>query len=175
MDFILKLKNWQLFLIIFILPWVIAIGLTLIFNFENIGGRKTLGIYTVIYYAIFIFWNYKVIKTFNKKELILKPKQLKRLDWLLIIFCSYAIFLIFQTDLYLEDNILTRILSPIIILFSIYAFAFLVFCTAKTLKGLQLKNDIRTSDIIIEMFVIFYFPIGLWWLQKKVNKFLTEK
>lgn len=175
MNFILRLKNWQLFLIIFILPWIIAIGLTLIFNFENIGGRTTLGIYTVIYYAIFIVWNYKVIKTLNKKELILKPKQIKQLDWLLIIFCFYAVFLLFQTNLYLEDNILTRILSPIIILFSIYAFVFLVFCTAKTLKGLQLKNDIRTSDIIIEMFVIFYFPIGVWWLQKKVNRFLIEK
>ena len=175
MDFILRLKNWQLFLIIFILPWVIAIGLTLIFKFDNIGGRTTLGIYTVIYYAIFIVWNYKVIKTFNKTKLILKPKQIKRLDWLLIIFCFYAVFLIFQTNLYLEGNVLTRILSQIIILFSIYTFIFLVFCTAKTLKGLQLKNDIRTSDIIIEMFVIFYFPVGVWWLQKKVNRLFIEK
>jgi len=175
MAFILRLKNWQLFLIILLLPWILAIGLNMIFIFKSYSDDITMGIFTIIYYTIFMIWNYKVIRTFNKRELILKPKQLKRLDWLLIILCIYAIYLILPIEMRINGNLLMKILSPIVMLISAYAIVFVVFCTAKTLKGLQLKNQLRTADVIVEMFVIFYFPIGVWWLQKKVNRFLIEK
>lgn len=175
MDFILRLKNWQLFLIILFLPWILAIGMIIMFDFKSSNYDVTVGIFTIIYYTIFLFWNYRVIKTFNEKELILKPKQLKRLDWLLIILCIYAIYLVLPIEMRMNGNLLMKILSPIIMIISAYTIFFVVFCTAKTLKGIELKNQIRTADIIVEMFVIFYFPIGVWWLQKKVNRLLTEK
>jgi hypothetical protein len=174
MDFILRLKNWQLFLIILLLPWFIAIGFNMMFDFKSYSYDVTVGIFTIIYYIIFITWNYKVIKTFNKRELILKPKQLKRLDWLLIILLIYAVYLIIPIEMRMSDNLLMSILSPIVMIISAYAIIFVIFCTAKTLKGIQLKSQIRTADIIVEMIVIFYFPIGVWWLQKKVNRFLGE-
>ena len=175
MDFILKLKNWQLFLIILLVPWILAIGLNMIFDLKSYRDDLTIGIFTIIYYIIFMIWNYKVIRTFNQRELILKPKQLKRLDWLLVVLCIYAVYLILPIEIRMSGNLLMRILSPIIMIISAYALIFIVFCTAKTLKGLQLKEQLRTADIIIEFFVIFYFPIGVWWLQKKVNRFLIEK
>jgi hypothetical protein len=174
MDFLLKIKNWQLFLIIFLLPWILVIGLVILFDFNSYGDDVTMGIFSLIYYTIFICWNYKVIRTFNKRDQILKTNQLKRLDWLLIILCVYAIYMIIPMDLRLSGNTVIRILSPIVMLISAYAIFFTVFCTAKTLKGLQLKDQLRSSDIIVEMFVILYFPIGVWWLQGKVNKYYNE-
>ena len=54
-------------------------------------------------------------------------------------------------------------------------FFYLTYGTAKTIKTVQLKENIRTSDIVVEMFLIFYLPIGIWWIQKRVNKYYNEK
>jgi hypothetical protein len=175
MELILRLKDWQLFLIILLLPLILAIGMIIMFDFKSSNYDVTVGIFTTIYYTIFMFWNYRVIKTFNKRELIIKPKQLKRLDWLLIILCIYGIYQMLPIEMRMNGNLLMKILSFFILIISAYAIFFVVFCTAKTLKGIQLKNQERTADVIIEMFVIFYFPIGVWWLQKKVNRFLMGK
>lgn len=83
MDFLLKIKNWQLLLITLLLPWINAIGLRIIFDFNSYGSDVFMGIFTLTYYLIFIGWNYKVIKTFNQDENILTVNQIKRLDWLL--------------------------------------------------------------------------------------------
>lgn len=174
MDILLKIKNWQLFLIIILLPWLLLIAYITIFK-SNSSNYDVFGvIFTLIYYLIFVGWNYKVIKTFNKTEKILTEKQNKRLDWLLIIFFIYLIFILFRTQVFETDVLVFKILSPILMLLSVYSFFFLVYCTAKTLKYLQLKNQIRTADIIVEMFVILYFIIGIWWLQRKVNKYYDE-
>jgi len=174
MDILLRIKNWQLFLIIFLLPWLLLIAYITIFESNSSTYNVFAAIFTLIYYVIFVGWNYKVIKTFNKTEKILTEKQNKRLDWLLIIFFIYLIFILFRTQVFETDLLVFRILSPILMLLSVYSFIFLVYCTAKTLKYLQLKNQIRTADIIVEMFIIFYFIIGVWWLQRKVNKYYDE-
>ena len=75
---------------------------------------------------------------------------------------------------FFPDSVIVSILLWVLIFTASFAFFYIVFCTAKTLKYIQLKTQLRTSDIIVEMFVIFYFPIGVWWLQKKVNKYYNE-
>lgn len=175
MNILLKMKNWQLFFISLILP--IALSFLYLFfvdleTFEE--GNKLVGAISIMYYAVFLAWNYKVAKTFNKKSEALSKKQLKRLDWLMIIFVIYIIYFTTHIWKFFPDSFLVSI--PLFILMAVASFAFfyIVFCTAKTLKYIQLKNQIRTSDIIVEMFVIFYFPIGVWWLQRKVNQYYNE-
>ena len=174
MDFILKLKNWQLFLIIFLFPFTIGFGLIAFIEFNYNNESLIMGIVSIIYYAIFVLWNYKVIKTFNRRVRILKLQQIKRLDLSLIVLPIYAVFLLFPDKMFFNDDILLNILSPIFIILMTYAFFFMVFCTAKTLKGLQLKDQLRTADIIIEMLLILYFPLGIWSLQKRVNRFFID-
>jgi hypothetical protein len=171
MNILLRVKNWQLFLMIIPLPWIVAILLKTSFDFKSYDDVILMSVITIVYYSIFLTWNYKVIKTFNKNELILKPNQLKRLDWLLVILIVYGLYIILPMQIKTSDILWVKISSSIIMLFAMYAILFTVFCTAKTLKGIQLKSQLRTSDIIVEMFIILYFPVGVWWLQQKVNKF----
>lgn len=158
----------------FFLPLILSVGLNFLFDFKKYSDDVIMAIFTLTYYLIFVIWNYKVIRTFNKRQMILKPKHLKRLDWLLIILIIYTVYLIIPIEYKMNGNLLMNILSPIVMIFSAYAIFFMIFCTAKTLKRLQLQDNLRTADIIVEMFVIFYFPIGVWWLQKKVNLRLND-
>ena len=129
---------------------------------------------SLIYYTVFLSWNYKVTKKFNENWGALTKKQIKRLNWLIVVFLIGILHLITRIGEFYPDSIIIRILSFLLTFTASFSFFYIVFCTAKTLKYIQLEEQLRTSDIIIEMFVIFYFPIGVWWLQRRVNKYYKE-
>jgi hypothetical protein len=169
------MKNWQLFLISFILPWILSFSYLFFVDLETFeAGDKLMGAISLMYYSVFLAWNYKVVKTFNKNSDALTKKQIKRLDWLIVVLVIYILYLTTHISKIFPDSVIVSILIWILIFTASFAFFYIVFCTAKTLKYIQLKNQLRTSDIIVEMFVIFYFPIGVWWLQRKVNRYYNE-
>ena len=175
MKILLKLKNWQLFFISFILPWILSFLYLFFVDLETFEAvDKLMGAISLMYYSVFLAWNYKVVKTFNKNSDALTKKQIKRLDWSIVVLVIYSLYLITHISKIFPDSIIVSILIWILMFTASFAFFYIVFCTAKTLKNLQLKSQLRTSDIIVEMFVIFYFPIGVWWLQRKVNRYYNE-
>jgi hypothetical protein len=167
MDFFLKIKNWQLFLIVFIIPWIFGYFLKNVFN----GDNAFINAFTFLYYLIFITWNYSVIYFFNKKENILTRRQIRILQFLFLNVLIYIIFLAFRFRIIAKGSLIINLLGFFLQLISVFAIFYLVFCSAKTIKYLKLKDQLRTSDIIIEMFVILYFPIGVWWFQREVNEY----
>lgn len=175
MNFLLKLKNWQLFLISFILPWILSFSYLFFVDLKTfIAGDKLIGAISLMYYTVFLTWNYRVIKTFNRNWNALTIKQIKILNWLIVVLVIFILHLVTNIGEFYPDLIIIRILSFLLNLTASFSFFYIVFCTAKTLKYIQLEKQLRTSDIIIEMFVIFYFPIGVWWLQRRVNKYYNE-
>jgi hypothetical protein len=177
MDILLKLKNWQLFFISFLLPFIIVIIKLSSVNLDNYESEEFndfLGPIAFIYYVILFIWNYRVTKTFNRYEKALTKKQLELLDWLLTILIIYVLYNIFHKYLGISHYKVTEVLFMIFSFTSVFAFFYVIFCTAKTLKYIQFKNQLRVPDIIVEMFLILYFPIGVWWLQKKVNKYYND-
>jgi len=177
MNIILKLKNWQLFIITFLLPIIIVLIKLSTVDQESYTTEEFnsfLAPISIIYYALLIIWNYRVTKTFNKFETALTQKQLKLLDLLLTVLIIYVIYQITHEFLGISQLLITTILYWIFTLTSVFAVFYIIYCSAKTIKYLQLKNQLRTPDIIIEMILIFYFPIGVWWLQKKVNRYYNE-
>lgn len=174
---LLKLKNWQLFFLSFLLPTIIVIiklSMVDIENYKTEEFNNFLLPLSFIYYIILFIWNYAVIKTFNKYEKALTQKQLELLDWLLTVLIIYVLYNVFNDFVGIYQFIVTRILFWVFTFTSVFAFFYIIFCAAKTLKYMQFKNQLRVPDIIIEMFLILYFPIGVWWLQRKVNKYYNE-
>ena len=175
MNILLRLKNWQLFFISFILPWILSFSYLFFVDLETfMAGDKLIGAVSLMYYTVLLTWNYKVIKTFNGKWNALTKKQIKRLNWLIVVLVIFILHFVTNIGDSYPDLIIIRILSFLLTFTAPFSFIYIVFCTAKTLKYIQLEKQLRTSDIIIEMFVIFYFPIGVWWLQRRVNKYYNE-
>jgi hypothetical protein len=175
MNILLKMKSWQLFFISFIMPWILSFLYLFFVDLETFEAvDKLMGAVSIMYYSVFLAWNYNVVKTFNKNSDALTKKQVKRLDWFLLTLIVYLLYFITNTELKFPDSVILSILIWFLVITASFGFGYIVFCTAKTLKYFQLKDQLRTSDIIIEMFVIFYFPIGVWWLQRKVNRYYLE-
>jgi hypothetical protein len=55
-------------------------------------------------------------------------------------------------------------------LFSLFAIFYSMYFAAKTVKSVELQREVIFSDFIAEFFLIWFFPIGVWILQPKLNK-----
>ena len=173
MDFLLKIKNWQLFLLILLFPCIFTFGFMVINN--NAGKELIFSVLRNSYYLIIISWSYKVIKTFNNTSSIHSEKQIKLLDWFIVISFMWIIFTFLPKDLNASNFLIIKLLKRIIFLAFPFTFIYLVFFTAKLLTHLRLGNQVKTGTIIFEMIKIFYLPISLWWLQKEVNGYYSKK
>ena len=54
---------------------------------------------------------------------------------------------------------------------SLYATVF----AAKTLKSAELNKNATVSDYLGEFFLIWFFPIGIWVLQPRIQKIIDEQ
>ena len=170
MKVLLTLKNWQIFALM-VLPLLLAI---LIFKIADLGEYELdiiRGVSLLIYYVVYMSWSYSVINYFNKPSTNLAKSHLKWVNRLIIVVVLYVI-VILQLEVYFNElSIISIALMPAFM----FTFIYLVYGVAKTLKTIQLQENVRTSDIIVEMFLIFYLPIGIWWIQKRVNQYYKEK
>jgi hypothetical protein len=163
MKIFLKLKHWQLFLI-----WILgAIQLSIFmksdFWFISFG----------IYFGLFFLWIYSIGKILNKNN----PGLIKLMNiwWIL-----YSLSLIpFALDF---RNMITKsydgIDSWIIALTGIIGFIAItkiVIYSAKTMKKAELHKDHKTKDLVLEIFLIWFFIIGIWILQPRLNKIMAKK
>ncbi|MFA9212737.1 MAG: hypothetical protein ACEQSR_02705, partial [Candidatus Methylacidiphilales bacterium] len=59
-------------------------------------------------------------------------------------------------------------------LFSMFCIFYVLYFTAKTFKTIDLQREVSFSDFAGEFFTIWFYPIGIWIIQPKINKMLEE-
>ena len=86
----------------------------------------------------------------------------------------YGFYLVLPFSIKTGDSSIVQSLTPILMLTGGFSIIFTAYCSAKTIKTLQHKENTRTADIIVEMFLILYFGFGILWVQKRVSKLLID-
>lgn len=66
------------------------------------------------------------------------------------------------------------IIFPIHIL-SMIAMVYSLYFAAKTIKTAEVQQEVSFGDFIGEFFMIWFFPIGVWMLQPKINEIYLHK
>ena len=56
-------------------------------------------------------------------------------------------------------------------LFSMFCIFFMLYKAAKTIKTVELQKKVTFSDFAGEFFLMWFFPLGIWIVQPKINKF----
>jgi hypothetical protein len=49
-----------------------------------------------------------------------------------------------------------------------------LYFVAKTFKTVELQREVKFSDFAGEFFMIWFYPIGIWIIQPKINKMIEE-
>jgi len=68
---------------------------------------------------------------------------------------------------------LVAIIVPIH-LFSMFCIFYSLYFVAKTFKTVELQREVSFSDFAGEFFMIWFYPIGIWIIQPKINKMIEE-
>ena len=175
MNKFLRLKHWQIFIILtcmMIVSIFVAESGLKIGNFDSIQLSIMVRVIGVI---ILFLWYLILGLSLNK--VIDNPYKFKSgLFIIAIIFCAFgysnmnlqAIF----SENYIVPNFVSMLSTPLTLLGLIYVFYNLPI----SLKSLEINRKAGFSDCVLDMILLFVFPVGIWIIQPRLNKvFMTKK
>lgn len=196
-DRFLRAKHWQLFLLTFGIPLIfqfIMMGTM----FASIGSRNQAGqtifmnffyffpVMMIIFIATFFGWFWAIaIGLQNKIPSNVKMKTAKfkvfffiPITYMLLISISMGAAMSGMLAGGEEQNVGVIFGSMAIILplhlISMFCIFYCLYFVSKTFKTVELQREVTFSDFAGDFFLIWFYPIGIWIVQPKINKMVDE-
>jgi hypothetical protein len=189
----LKVKSWQIFLLTFGIPLAINILMVIAFFIdiasqaypESRYGYGILSVYPIVvlpFAAIFYAWLWAVaIRLQNKvpEHVNLKHVKFKFLFRFMVVYlCFFIAFFFYKMNGFAENNpdlglplagSMILLILPFHML-AMFCILYTFYFVAKTFKTVELQREVTFSDFAGEFFLIWFYPIGIWIIQPKINK-----
>lgn len=163
----LKAKNWQIFILLFTYPLI-----SLVNNFSDtplIEISYQLGQLLFLFEFFLIFcWVYFLVKGLKKHLPEAAKLNYTRFVFSLILPWPYMIFLEI-IDSNLNDIPYKGIIVPVHLI-TMYCMFYCIYILAKTIAEVEKQRPCKFSDYIALFFMIWYLPIGILFIQPRVNK-----
>ncbi|MEP2279525.1 hypothetical protein [Maribacter sp.] len=197
-NFYLKAKHWQLFILMLGIPLAYQIfalfqlfelrtlasetsdnngvGVTEVVN-ENLFYFDFFPYIMILYIVIFFGWFWSMAIGLQKNipsEITMKVQKFKILFFIPLIYI--ILLLVFMGGLFsgISTNSFSLIGWPLYIfvllhLFSMFCIFYSMYFVAKTIKTAELKRKVKFGDFAGEFFLLWFYFIGIWIIQPKVN------
>jgi hypothetical protein len=172
MNTILKLKHWQLF--------GLMIGAMIISSFDDMSTSKIIwAISMLLFVAIYFSWFWVMGINLYPKLPPTVNLNLSRFKLFMFIPAVYIVIISLvlggisigtQGD---RTSGYAAIILPIH-LFSMFCIFWCLAFVAKSLKAVELQRPVTFSDYAGEFFLIWFFPIGVWFIQPRINKMFDD-
>jgi len=159
MNFILKLKHWQVFLILLIG------SVTSNFTWENHElfnlALNSFGLVT------YFFWYFAVGLELTEllPPRVELPKTLFIINAFVLITSMLIIVAVFNGQF--SSNGLLGFLWIIYLMFAMFQF---MFYPSKALRSVELGTEATLGQYFGYFLLTIFWPIGIWWIQPKMNK-----
>ena len=170
---IFKLKNWEIFLTLFLIPLLIHLNLPFL--------SKTLvpsAIFVLIWIWLISIWLFKLADYFKTEHLEKFEIKLFNINLILLnlifIFVTPLILLMFYKDLPILDNVFD-LLSKIDDYIRIYiylAFITILVIASRIITAKRLQRNLSVQDYYKSAISFIFFPIGIFWIQNEINKLI---
>ncbi len=162
MNWILKIKHWQIFSLLF--PFLIIASIDFQGDFKNLYWINLIGI------AVFLIWSFLLTNELIKivpKEFNLKTK--------FYYFNAIFFFAIYFTAMILNRGNDAKFsgIYALIGLYIVYAFLQSFGFAGRIIKSMELNRKSKKRESIGYFFLLIFFPIGIWFLQPKINKLIN--
>ena len=197
----LKAKHWQLFTLILVIPCIYQFYfISQIWRLQSdpdqtFGGEAFIKVlnekfiqfdfflYIMIFVIFILFgWFWSIAIGLQKKipqEVTMNVKKFKACFFLPL---TYIIFLMIYmggifSGLFTNEFSNSRWIIAIIIplhLFSMFCIFYAIYFVAKTIKTAELQRKVGFGDFIGEFFLLWFYFIGIWIIQPKVNKLYAK-
>jgi len=187
MSTLLRAKHWHLFVLVYGFPLVLQILLiAAIFNGISDAGSRSSNLFfnlyftvspfiTVIFMTILMGWIYSIGVGLQREipDHLRRPTRFFKLTIIfpVIYFAAAFAFVFNRMALTFLSSYVDgfAIILPLH-LFAMFCMVYMLYYSAKTLKTAELQRETSFTDFAGEFFLIWFFPIGIWFLQPKINK-----
>lgn len=165
MKYFLVAKHWQIFLLIVGLPIVGDLLLSQI-SAEVFSIYSILTIISGISFFIWLWSIESLVSRAINNDSKTRTKQFRIIFLAVIIYFTISLVLIYS-DMYF-DSIFWFILHIICIILVLNIF----YQCAKLIKHFELHRDPKFGEVFFYFILVWFFPIGIWILQPKLNKII---
>jgi hypothetical protein len=197
-DKFLKAKHWQLFTLMIGIPilfQIIMMG-TMISNInsetnpdptEMFNMFKFFPVITTLCVGIFFGWFWSIAIGLQKQipeNIIMKTKKFKIFFFIPIVYIICISFYIGITFSGIMQNGtepsvgfiggMVGVIVPLHLL-SMFGIFYSMYFVAKTFKTVELQKQVSFGDFAGEFFMLWFYFIGIWILQPKINKMAENK
>lgn len=171
----LTLKNWQLFGLLVGLPLIVQTILFAMAFSGNYGNvfPFVLPIIAVASMGVFFGWFYALGTHLHKKLPSTASMNVTRFKIFLFIPVICVLFSVaLMPSLIPEGQTGLGIFALIIPLhlFSMFCIFYCLYFNAKALKTVEAQRPVTFGEYAGEFFLIWFFPIGIWIIQPRINK-----
>jgi len=175
----LTLKHWQLFGLMMVIPMVfqfIAIGFVISSN-DPTPMIYFSPVLMILFMGLFFGWFYALGTNLHKKLPPTATMNLTRFKIFFFIPVVYMLLIpIFMLGMFSnfstggQPNPAIFALIVPLHLFSMFCIFYCLYFTAKALKTVDSQRSVTFNDFAGEFFLIWFFPIGIWMIQPRINK-----
>jgi hypothetical protein len=192
----LKARHWQLF--------VLTFGIPIVFQFVMIGSMmakvgegsapdmpftvyyRLFPVMMILFMSVFFGWFWSVaigLQTKIPPHVHMSVKRFKILFFipvaymfLLFIFLGGAMSGMIKNAEEPSPEFMASVAGIVIPLhlFSMFCIFHSLYFAAKTFKTAELQREVSFSDFAGEFFMLWFYPIGIWIVQPKINKMVEE-
>ncbi|WP_339884408.1 hypothetical protein [Polaribacter vadi] len=197
-DKFLKAKHWQLFLLTFGIPMIFQF-IMMDSMISNIGTEsKSELIMTsdymnffprivIIYMGVLFGWFWSIsigLQTKIPRNIKMKTKKFKIFFFIPLVYIFFISLFIGGVFSGIKLNGtepsggyvigMIGIILPLHLL-SMFGIFYSIYFVAKTLKTVELQKEVNFGDFASEFFMLWFYFIGIWIIQPKINKIAKYK
>ena len=183
MNLFLRAKHWQVFLVTFFIPFILQCFwiYNLVLHVFHDGAIFRQYLYCFPLIIIFcagpiLFWQWSVVLELRKiipADVKGTVTKFKIFSFVPIVYFSLLIALVLyfipNTESFAISIVVRMSLTVLIHLFCMFCIFYCICFVAKTLRTAELQRAVSFSDFVGEFFLVWFFPIGIWVLQPRIN------
>lgn len=182
MRIFLTLKHWQLFVLLVGIPMVLPFIIIGSFIFARDPTILFISFPTLMILDMVVFfgWFYSLGTNLFKRLPVTVKMSLTTFKIFLFIPVVFMVFLLVfmfgmvSTTLSGEQpNLLIFALIIPLDLFCMFCLFYCMYFIAKALKAVELQKTVTFNDYVGEFFLLWFYPVGIWFLQPRINKLIT--
>ena len=160
----LSLKHWHIFIIL-----LVGSGL---YNFTIQGNTQLSMCFTIAGSIIYSLWPMLVGNELNQ----LLPKRIT-LNFNFFLINTFIWLVVFIGILVLSngEGMSFTGLSALPMFYVFFAYYYFLAYPAKVLNSIEKGKEANLGQYIGDFFLILFLPIGIWFLQPRINRILENK
>ncbi|MBS4064089.1 MAG: hypothetical protein KGZ74_05990 [Chitinophagaceae bacterium] len=178
----LTLKHWQLFVLLIGLPTLLQL-IILISIFLSDDTKIASYLFPFVFVILilgFYCWFFTLGTNLRKKlpSTISMNSGWFKFSILIPVLHFSIIFLLMISETFSFSPVdknsfgMLSIIVPMHLLSTICTFYCLYFIS-KTLKIVELRRSVTFNDYVGEFFLLWFFPIGIWFIQPRINRIFS--